>query len=110
MAIARSPDEQVRAEPAKVDGDGDAVERAARRGVPDALRLGHADKGPGLRYFIKRGSTTWYSVGFKSKSAASAWVDSHGDALDWRAGFVFRLRGDARDVLIVNRQGELAKV
>ncbi len=85
------------------------VERGVRPGVADALRIQHADKGPGLRYFIKRGATTWYSVGFRSKANASKWIDSHGDALEWRAGFVFRLRGDARDVDIVNRKGELAR-
>jgi hypothetical protein len=72
----------------------------------DALRLSTADKGPGLRLFIKRGATTWYSVGFKTRKAASEWIDSHGRDLDWRCGYLFRLRGDARDVQIVSRLGE----
>lgn len=72
----------------------------------DALRLSGADKGPGLRLFIRRGATTWYSVGFKTKKAASEWIDSHGRDLDWRCGYLFRLRGDGRDVQIVSRMGE----
>ena len=75
----------------------------------DALRIQHAERGPGLRYFVKRGAATWYSTGFKTKSAASDWIDSHGRDLDWRVGYLFRLRGDARDVQIVNRKGEALK-
>lgn len=88
---------------------GSPLERGVRPGVADALRIQHAQKGPGLRYFIKRGATTWSSVGFRTKRDASDWINSHGDALEWRAGFVFRLRGDGRDVDIVNRRGELAR-
>lgn len=83
------------------------VEREVRpaRNV-DALRLQHADTGPGLRWFIRRGATTWFDRGFKTKARASAWIADHGPAIDWRCGYLFRLRGDSRDVQIVSRRGE----
>lgn len=81
--------------------------RNQREGAPprERLRLEQAERAPGLRFFVKRGATTWYSVGFKTKASASAWINSHGDDLDWRVGYLFRLRSDARDVQIVSRQG-----
>lgn len=77
----------------------------------DALRIQHADQGPGLRWFVQRGATTWFSRGFRTKARADDWIDSHRRAgvMDWRVGFRFRIRGDARDVLIVNRNGEVCK-
>lgn len=47
--------------------------------------------------------------GFSSKGAASEWIDAFDRRLDWRAGFVFRLRGDNVDMTIVNRAGEKAR-
>lgn len=65
--------------------------------------------GSGLRWFLKRGPKTVLTRGFASKSDASAWINSLGPRLDWRAGFVFRLRGDSMDMEIVNRHGTVAK-
>lgn len=75
----------------------------------DALRIQYADEGPGLRWFIKRGATTWFNRGFRTKARASAWINDHGPALDWRCGYVFRLRGDPRDIDIVDRHGNVAR-
>ena len=74
----------------------------------DALRIQHADEGPGLRWFIRRGATTWFNRGFRTKARASVWINDHGHSLDWRSGYCFRLRGDARDVEIVDRRGNVA--
>lgn len=86
------------------------VERGVRpaRDV-DALLIQAADEGPGLRWFIQRGATTWFNRGFRTKARANAWISMHGNALDWRAGYLFRLRGDSRDVKIVDRHGNVAR-
>lgn len=76
---------------------------------PEALRVQSASSGPGLRLFIRYGTTTWYSVGFKTRLEASEWIDSHGRALDWRVGYLFRLRGDSKDIQIVKCNGEALK-
>lgn len=62
------------------------------------------------RWFVKRGPTTWFDRGFRSKSDASNWIDAHGSHLDWRCGFVFRLRGEPTDIEIVDRMGNRAIV
>lgn len=62
------------------------------------------------RWFVRRGATTRYDRGFRSKSDANNWINALGTRLDWRAGFVFRLRGDDTDVMIVDRAGDIAKV
>lgn len=101
-------DKEAPKEPDNRPAVGGPVQRMVRPGA-EALGISRAQKGDGLRYFIRRGATTWYSVGFRTKHDAGLWIDSHGDALDWRAGYLFRLRGDARDVQIVTRKGEALK-
>jgi len=89
---------------------GAPLERGVRRArTVDALLIQAADEGPGLRWFIRRGATTWFNRGFRTKARANAWISMHGHALDWRAGYLFRLRGDARDVEIVDRHGNVAR-
>lgn len=44
--------------------------------------------------------------GFSSKKGASEWIDSHGRSLDWRVGFLFRLRGATHDHEIVDIDGK----
>ncbi len=78
--------------------------------MSDKLRINHADTGQGLRWFIRRGATTWFNRGFKTKASADEWIKSHGQDLDWRAGFMFALRGDPRNVLIVDKNGRSPKV
>lgn len=90
-----------------VAGPVEPIVRPARE--VDALRLQYADEGPGLRWFIKRGATTWFNRGFRTKARASDWINDHGPALDWRCGYVFRLRGDPRDIDIVDRHGNVAR-
>lgn len=61
------------------------------------------------RWFIKNGDNVRYDRGFRSKAEADAWIADLGRALDWRAGFVFRLRGGTADISVVDRNGVLAK-
>ena len=61
------------------------------------------------RWFVKRGATTWFNRGFRSKAEANSWINSHGTALDWRSGFLFRIRGESMDIEIVDRIGNRAK-
>lgn len=61
------------------------------------------------RWFVRRGATTRFDRGFRSKDEASNWIDSFGSRLDWRVGFLFRLRADNTDIEIVDRRGNLAK-
>lgn len=59
------------------------------------------------RWFVQRGATTKFDRGFRSKQDANNWINSFTN-LDWRAGFVFRLRGDNIDMSIVDRNGVVA--
>jgi hypothetical protein len=61
------------------------------------------------RWFIKHGATTRYDRGFRSKAQADAWISAFGKDIDWRAGFVFRLKGLNADISVVDRKGQLAK-
>lgn len=60
------------------------------------------------RWFVRRGASTRFDRGFPSKSDASNWIDAFGSRLDWRAGFLFRLRGDDTDIEIIDRAGNRA--
>lgn len=64
---------------------------------------------PRPKWFLKRGENTELSRGFSSKDAASEWINGLGRRLDWRAGFVFRLRGENVDMSIVDRNGVEAR-
>lgn len=62
----------------------------------------------GARYFVRAGASTKFNRGFKTKAAVDDWflmLQVVGQ-LDWRAGSVFRIRGIAHDLHIVNRRGE----
>ncbi|WP_338924469.1 hypothetical protein V0M98_33175 (plasmid) [Pseudomonas silesiensis] len=61
------------------------------------------------RWFVKHGATTRYDRGFRSKAEADAWINAFGRHLDWRAGYVFRLKGGQYDISVIDRQGVLAK-
>lgn len=63
----------------------------------------------GLRWFLKRGARMTHDRGFTSKQAALDWIAALGSRLDWQAGFTFRLRGDDREMSIVDKSGVLAK-
>lgn len=60
------------------------------------------------RWFVRRGATTKLNRGFRSKNEASLWINALGYRLDWRAGYVFRLKGDCIDMAIVDRHGIVA--
>jgi hypothetical protein len=62
------------------------------------------------RWFVRYGTVTVFDRGFRSKNEASNWIDKFGRRLDWRAGFVARLRGDEKDIEIVDRKGQIATV
>ena len=64
---------------------------------------------PRAKWFVQRGEQRDTSRGFASKASANAWIRSLGRRLDWQAGFVFRLRGDALDMSIVDRTGRRAR-
>ena len=59
------------------------------------------------RWFVRHGDETFFDRGFKTKEEASQWID--GCKLDWRVGFLFRLRGDTKESKIVNSRGIPAK-
>lgn len=64
---------------------------------------------PCARWFLKQGEILDTSRGFTSKESANAWIKSLGQWVDWQAGFLFRLRGDATDMSIVDRAGRRAQ-
>lgn len=83
----------------EIECDSDGVQAFKCERVPMQSRC---------RWFIKRGVTTKFNRGFRSKIEASNWINNLGSALMWRVGFTFRLRGDDVDMYIVNRRGLLA--
>lgn len=64
---------------------------------------------PSSRWFVRRGAEVSVGRGFNSKAEASQWIEYLGRRVDWRVGFLFRLRGDTTDIEIVDRKGTRAK-
>jgi hypothetical protein len=60
------------------------------------------------RWYLLRDGVVDQTRGFSSKGAADAWIKDFGHRLDWRVGFVFRLRGDTAEMTIVDRDGKKA--
>jgi hypothetical protein len=75
----------------------------------ELFRLSEVPQQPRARLFLKRGDAVDFTRGFSSKAAASEWIANMGRRLDWRAGFVFRLRGDTVEMHIVDRNGATVK-
>ena len=63
----------------------------------------------GNRLFIRRNDQIDLERGFKTKKEASDWIDGLGYALDWRAGYTFRIRGDSTHMDVVDRKGARIK-
>lgn len=63
----------------------------------------------GCRWFVKKGATTRYDRGFRSKGEADQWIATFREVMDWRAGYVFKLRDDSEIIEIRDRTGVLAK-
>lgn len=51
--------------------------------------------------------TPWFehgfTRGFRSKAEVDAWLESLGDRLEWRVGYVFRFRNDDKEMKIIGR-------
>lgn len=62
------------------------------------------EKRKGCRYFVRHGAKTKYNKGFNTKAEASAWIDKL-EGVEWRVGFLFRMRGDDWDTEVVTRTG-----
>lgn len=58
----------------------------------------------GARWFVRYGPTTKFTRGFRTKAEASRWINEL-DHLDWRVGYMFRLKGDEYEVCVVSRKG-----
>lgn len=90
-------------------GFGQAPNTGVGKGTQEntpAFHWGWVPVQPRRRWFIRRGAETNLSRGFRSKQDASNWIDSQ--RLEWRAGFLFRLRGDDVDMCIVDKKGNRA--
>ena len=55
-----------------------------------------------IRWFIKYGDET-LDVGFFTKSDVDDWIRKHD--IEWRAGYLFRIKGDNKDLEINNKDG-----
>jgi len=71
---------------------------------------------PRKRWFVRSESTSDGSQGtvignkgFASKESASQWIDNLGWRLDWRAGFLFHIKGSRCNLRIVDRHGREPK-
>ncbi|HZF98273.1 MAG TPA: hypothetical protein VEY92_08535 [Pseudoxanthomonas sp.] len=64
-------------------------------------------KRKGCRYYVRYGATTMFRRGFNNKQEASDWIEMlyRSGVVDWRVGFLFRVKGDEFDVEIVDRLG-----
>jgi hypothetical protein len=61
----------------------------------------------GARYFVRRGASTCFDRGFRSKAEVMAWFErlTHPKRLiEWRVGSLFRIYGDDTDMEIVTRK------
>ncbi len=65
--------------------------------------------GKGLRWFLAVDGSIVEGHGFTSKTAASEWIYAFGEYLDWRAGFVFRIKGLNVNLEIVDKTGKRAR-
>lgn len=65
----------------------------------------HASKAAPLRYFVMLGALPEFTCGFVNKQAADQFISqsSRYFGLDWRAGWVWRVRGLQIDLSIVDR-------
>lgn len=70
--------------------------------------LSEVPQEPRPKWFVQRNGAADMSRGFSSKASADAWITDFGRRLDWRAGYVFRLRGDTAEMIIVDRNGKKA--
>lgn len=61
-----------------------------------------------VRWFLRRGDRTELIRGFRSKTEASAWIDRQN--IEWRVGFLFRIKWDGEDAMIVDRRGIQAPI
>lgn len=87
----------------------DALRAAGVTVVEPIFSLDEVPIQPGARWYLKRGKKVHLDRGFKSKAEADIWIKALGGRLDWRAGYLFRLRGDVTDMAIVNKAGDEAK-
>lgn len=72
------------------------------------IRWNTAERPKGARLFLLRNGKHYMTKGWRSLADASAWIDSHGEDLDWRVGYHFRLKCDRTTTVIVNKHGEPA--
>lgn len=87
---------------------GSAFSEGLGAGPKARIRWHAAERPKGARWFLLRGGKHYMTKGWRSLADASAWIDSHGDELDWRVGYHFRLKGDHTTNVIVNKHGEPA--
>ena len=76
------------------------------KGQTVAFRVEEVTRKTRLRWVLKRGATTYHERGFRNKQDVRDWIESLGERIDWRVGFVFRLKGDDCDMSFVDRNGE----
>jgi hypothetical protein len=71
----------------------------------------HANAKP-RRYFVRTGAHTCFENGFSNKDQAAQFIkEAQAEyGLDWRVGWLFRLRGIVYDLEIVDRAGNAPKV
>lgn len=69
------------------------------------LSFDNVPKQRNCRWFVRYGSTIRYDRGFRSKKEAAEWINGFGNQIDCRVNFWFRLKGDDRDIEIIDRQG-----
>ena len=73
----------------------------------DSFTFAYVPQQDRCRWFVRDGAKTMFDRGFRSKDGASSWIDNFGRRLDWRAGFVARLRDDDNNIEIVGRKGQI---
>jgi hypothetical protein len=86
------------------------ADTSIQRPVPTSsmFDLSEVPQEPRPKWFVQREGAVDMTRGFSSKASADAWIKGFGRRLDWRAGYVFRLRGDTAEMTIVDRNGKKA--
>ena len=74
---------------------------------PLAAHLSKLPRRTGIRWYVKRGSSTYFERGFHNKAQANEWLNKL--PLFWRVGWAFQLYGDDKQCEIVNIRREQPK-
>jgi hypothetical protein len=60
------------------------------------------------KWFLRTNNITISAKGFTTKLYAALWIESLGDRVDWRDGYVFRLKDGVENIEVISIDGQAA--